>query len=186
MKVKTKKTYKKKIIIVLVCLLVLAGIYGTVAFYQDWFPFVKDKNTSKDVNGIDYNLPTDEQKQAGERQKKSTAEQNPDTKTNTSQDQNSNSGGTLQVTITANQNGNIVQIRSFITKISSSGTCNITLTKGSSKVTKSSGIQALPSESTCRGFDISTSELTAGNWQATIVVGIGTQTGSATKLIAVK
>lgn len=65
----------------------------------------------------------------------------------------------------ANQNGATVQIRFDILTITNTGTCTLTLTKDQSTVTKSASVQALPDSSTCKGFDIPTSELNPGTWQ---------------------
>jgi hypothetical protein len=181
-----KKNIKLKIIIISTISVLLLG--GAVfAWFSPLVPFFGNKpQVIRSENTVDYNRPTQEQKNAGEEQKKSTAEQNTDTKS-TSQDTNLNNSGDLIVSITSsNQTDNQLQIRSLIGAVSSNGTCTLILTKDSLKVTKQSDIQAGPSSSTCKGFDVPTSELSRGIWQVTISVVIGNQNGSASKAVTIQ
>ncbi|MGY4893764.1 MAG: hypothetical protein ACO1N2_03685 [Candidatus Saccharimonadota bacterium] len=66
------------------------------------------------------------------------------------------------------QSSTTLQIRTIIDSLTTEGTCSLKLTKGSDQVTKSSGVQAGPSSSTCAGFDIPLSELSRGNWDIEI------------------
>lgn len=185
MKIKTPKKLLKTSIIPLTILLVAIIGYGALAYTNNFFPFIVEKNQSTNTNkatenGVNYNSPTSEQKQAGEAQKKTTAP-------STSNTVDNNNQKSLSVTITAlSQNGGVVQIRGLIDVVSSVGTCTLTLAKGSDVVTKEAGVQALPSESTCKGFDVPTSELSVGLWTATLGVHIGSDEGSASKSFAVK
>lgn len=86
----------------------------------------------------------------------------------------------------ANQNGSTVQIRSIIYSVTSSGTCTLTLTKGSSIVTKTAPVQAISSSSTCQGFDIPSSELSAGQWQIVLHFENDSLTGDATGSVSVE
>jgi cytoskeletal protein RodZ len=93
----------------------------------------------------------------------------------------------LAASITAaNQNGSTLQIRTLIETVSSDGTCKLMLTKGSGTHTYTTGIQAQSSTSTCKGFDIPTSDLSAGVWQATIDITIQGKKAHLTKNITVE
>ena len=90
---------------------------------------------------------------------------------------------TISETLTGSINysavaGNTLIIRTTINQMVSSGFCEITLSNGSKRVTKSSGLVQNPSSSTCQGFDIPTSELGAGNWNISIKVSGDGKTGT--------
>ncbi|HRN90146.1 MAG TPA: hypothetical protein PK265_00205 [Candidatus Saccharibacteria bacterium] len=185
MKINTSKRYSKILIITTSILVVACLGYVVMAYTNNLFPFIasQDSNSSdrqNTENGVDYNPPTVEQKQAGEDQKMTTAQPSVNSGVTTG-------GDTLQVTITAlAQNGGMVQVRGLIDRVSSLGTCTLTLTKGGASITKESDIQALPSESTCKGFDVPVSELSAGTWSVTLSAQVSSAKGSATKSFAVK
>lgn len=99
-----------------------------------------------------------------------------------------NSTPPLSASITSiNQNDPTLQIRVLVQKISNTGSCKLTLTQGSISKVYSVDIQALASNSTCKGFDIPITDLgTTGEWAATIVVTIDTQTVKLTQNISIK
>lgn len=86
----------------------------------------------------------------------------------------------------AAQNEGIVQIRALIGSVVGTGTCALTLSSGTNTVTRSVGIQALPSSSTCQGFDIPVSELTPGVWDILITASYNSQTVSVTGKVEVR
>lgn len=73
--------------------------------------------------------------------------------------------------------GNNLIIRTTINQTISSGSCEISLTNGSTTVTRTSGIIPNPSSSSCEGFDIPTSELGSGNWEITIKITSNDKSG---------
>lgn len=78
---------------------------------------------------------------------------------------------TLQATISAsNQTETNLQIRVNINSVTSAGECTLVLSNGVSRIERTAGIQPVASSSTCKGFDISLSELPAGAWNLTIDV----------------
>lgn len=170
MKIKKKSgiNIKRNILVVVSVLLIASAFlvytYSSSGSLFGWHPF----GTAKDKNAVNYDKPTDEQKQAGDTIKEQSVGK---TDTTTSDDPSSpepqaNGKSTVDVTITAkNKNGSLLQIRSLIGTISSSGTCTLTLSKGSAVITKTAGIQPQASESTCKGFDVPLGELSTGNWQ---------------------
>lgn len=110
---------------------------------------------------------------------------------NSSPDTSSSSPTSSNVSIiSSGQNGDTLSIRTLIADIESSGTCTLTLSKGSTKITTipSVGVQAGPSSSTCQGFDVSLSQygIASGTWTITIDVTSGSTTSSATGTVAVQ
>lgn len=75
-----------------------------------------------------------------------------------------------------------VTIRTLIEKITSEGSCNLTMKNTSSGVVyeETVGVQALPSSSTCKGFTVPFSKLSSGTWSITIDYTVnGSVKGSA-------
>jgi cell division protein FtsN len=186
MKLKNKNTRSPKlkfIVIAVIVLVVLGG--GIVAAYT----INKANNTATEQKkagqvspeGVNYGEPTDAQKQAEVDQKGSTQSDQPAA---------TKPGDPINVVITALNpptaaNPNL-QIRVRIDTVTSTGTCTLTLTKGSTTVTKQAGTQAGPSTSTCQGFDVASSELSSGSWNATLKVVNGDSEGSVSQTFTVQ
>lgn len=151
------------LVLVVASLVVLESLHITDFINQP----PNDKENANQVQSINYEKPTDEQKAAGDLQKKA----------NQSQTNNS-----LGISITyINTSIDPIQIRSTISgAITNNGNCTLSLTKGSRTITKTSETYALPNSSTCKGFDIQKSELAAGAWQVKIAVTVNNVTSSVT------
>ena len=177
----------KKLLIVsgAILLLIVAAMIYVYAFKGTLFGWKTPQSTqtNNSNNGVDYKPATTEQQQAGTTVKTGSS----DTTTTPAPIPNSTKKN-VQVSITAaNQNGSTLQIRVLIGAVENTGTCTLTLTRaGENSVTKTSNTQALSSTSTCQGFDVSTSELSPGTWQALITYDSSTLTGSTTKNITIQ
>jgi len=177
-----KTNHKKRIIfltVTIVALLILSG--GTYLYLRSQSSpsaIVKD-TTKKSVNTIDYNNPSDAQK--------NPTTDNKNQKTD-STDNTSSPSQNLTVTITAaNQNSNTLQVRALITPLIASGTCTITMTKSDQpSLSRTANIQPTSSSSTCEGFDIDISSLEKGTWNISIQVQSNNQSGSATRDVSLK
>ncbi len=185
MKIKNKKrllTTKKNATIALLVIIVLVS----VAAYMYWRNKQIDNTSTSQQNNpsstINLDKPTTEQKAAGEDTKLNP---NDNTVTTPSADGNKDS---VTVTIpAANVNSSVLQIRSQINTIDNTGTCTLTLTGPNSNVViKTSDVQALASNSTCMGFDVPTSELSAGNWQIDLSFSNDKLTGSASTTVIIE
>lgn len=175
MQIKQKKSSKKIIILtILLAVIIFAGIC---------FVYIYTKN-NKDSNGVPNNSEQDLKKTASELdknpnqqnaandQKQNTVNDNIDKPTNSVSEN-------ISVTLSAsNKNGDVYQIRYLIQQAINEGTCTLVLTKDSDTVTKTASVQFLSSYSTCQGFNIPTSELGSGKWQAILTVKSGNSTGS--------
>lgn len=182
MKINRSNKTPTKIIAIIIAIVVLASI-ATYAV----FSYINQKNNSnitqqkKSPEEIDYNKPTTEQQAAGAEQKNQAQTQSQSDKTPMP-----NNNGKVTVTIPSiNTSDGQVRISTLIEAVTDTGNCILTLSKDSAVVTKQSGIQAGPSSSTCKGFTVSTSELSTGQWQATVQVQTGDKTGSATRTFQV-
>lgn len=195
MKIKPTKKSSKKYLYITLGVAVAIGIVAATyvyAFDGNLLGWKKSYNNSS----INYDKPTDEQKQAGNDAKRETVErdaQQQEHKPSASQTDQTpvptpqQSGKSkVEVSITAaNQNGSIFQVRSVLFTLANSGTCTLTLTKGTATVIKTAKVQAQATSSACLGFDIPTSELSPGVWHLTINFENETVTGTAEKDITI-
>lgn len=189
MQIKHKNmTLKHKLAIVLLATAVIAAGFSTYALVFNR----GDNNTASRSFG---DAPTGEQLSAGD----DIADR---TKTQSDSGNDPNAVGSdrppaptpdpdggksiVKVTIASvNQNDGVLQIRTLISAVTSTGSCTLTLVKEGVTITRTAQIQALPSSATCKGFDIALSELSVGPWQATLVYENDELTGTATKEIKV-
>lgn len=186
MKINTyKKSSSKKstvaVIIAVVLILTLAAgsfIY-VYAFDGNLFGWTKPNDSSQNnQNDINYDLPTEEQAESGTSIKENSINDNTDSTTSTP---------SIDISITAaSQNDSMLQIRALIPVVTSNGSCTLTLTAGSEVVTKTSEVQALSNASTCKGFDIPTSELSKGTWNIEVKYNNDSQIGTALGKVDIK
>lgn len=189
MKIKSKKNSKAKRLLLVVLVLAAVLLAGSAAVYSatgslfGWTPFAKSSNTT-DNGGVNYASPSDDEKRAGEMIKSESQSKESSDSTQSAPD-----GQVIPIALTitaANQNGSLLQLRTLIDTVTSSGSCTLKMTKGSTSVTKSVGVQALASASTCKGFDIPVSELSAGSWTASVHFENSTVKGDAAQTVLIK
>ena len=187
-----KSTKKYYLIAAAVIVLLVAGAFTYVyAFNGSIFGWKKPPVKDASIN---YNPPTEEQKQAGENTKDASLNPSEEQKPNNTNETPTppstptpGSKSTVTLTITAaNQNPPSLQIRTEIGALTSEGTCTLTLTKGAKAVTRTAGIQALPRISTCQGFDIPLSELSSGQWNVAVHFENSALTADTTKQITIQ
>ncbi|MDB5177138.1 MAG: hypothetical protein JWN75_806 [Candidatus Saccharibacteria bacterium] len=142
---------------------------------------------SNGTNSIDYGKASTDQTTAGDQIKSNSVKgNNTDTPPSPSTQPGSNKK-VAEVSITAkNQTSQAYQIRFQIDALIENGTCTLTLTKGSTVVTKTASVQNLSNTSTCTGFDIPVSELSSGSWQLGLNVDSPTITGVINSTITVQ
>lgn len=181
-----KQSHKLRLISIVGLALLSAVVAAYFLYFKSGAPLRSGE--SSNTPSINYGTPTDEQTKAGNAAKDATIKNsggatdettssNPKQPTQTS---DSTTTDKLATTITVHEtNGSTVYIRNEISGVHSTGNCTLTLTKGDKTVTKESGIQPLAKVSTCRGFNIPTSELSPGTWYITLTVTIGDQKGNA-------
>lgn len=173
--IKHKKQLKRNLIISAIVIFIILVTFMALELFNITHFFIntdQQKNITTTSQTINYNQPTVEQKQSGDSIKKS----NQDNNTKQNQD------GNLSISITTkNTTESLVQIRSIINgTISNNGVCTLTMSQGNKIVTKTANTYALPSDSTCRGFDINRDELSIGNWNINLSVSVNQQTTNIT------
>jgi len=188
MKINQQKSRKKQYIAISCAVILLAGavavgiLYHNGAFSQDQ----KQSKQAKASNSINYDKPTNDQTKAGAQIKKQNADKNYSSNSQDSGSSSSSNASNLKVQITAaTVTGDTAYIRSNIDGVYQAGTCTLTLTKGAQTLTKTAAIQALPQSSTCKGFNIPTSQLSPGAWSIRLSVTIDSQTATTTGALEV-
>lgn len=168
MLVKPKKT-KKRIILIILAFLILLSIGGYVYYYQSQRNKESTNQTIKDpINStVERTIQNDN---------KTTIQNEP-----------TDTASKTQLTITyVNQNENTLHIRTLINSLWANGQCTLSLTKDSVEVKETVNIEALPSSSTCQGFDIPISKLSIGTWHTKIVANQNSDTATAEQDVDIK
>lgn len=174
MKINKART-KRKFLHLLLILMVAVIIYvGYVAYFKP-----ADNTSNSDTN---YSAPTQSQVSAGEQTKVNTVENNKASSNSAKTNTTSPASKTpFSTNITTHEvNNGVLQIRNVINGVYSSGSCTLTLSKNGQTVTKTVDIQPLPQSSTCKGFNIPTTELSRGTWQAVLKVTISGKSTEST------
>lgn len=197
MKLTNKKmSNKKKALLAVAAAVVLAGGYFAYAYATHTFPFKNDTNVTKESdkdhkeNDVNYNKPTSDQASAGDKAKQDFVNDH-------YTDDNSSTGNTggaagdktaVSATFSSfNQNGGVMQIRTTIGEISSTGKCTLTLSRsGYGDVVQEAATQSLGSYSVCKGFDVPVSSLAPGTWNAKLAYASDTGSATITKSFEVK
>jgi hypothetical protein len=172
MKIKrSRKISKQTLYVIITAISLLVVLLGAYLFFfkgniLGWSIYSKPKISSS----INYSPPTDDQKKAGDAIKEpsvtnSTKPGSTNSDKASTPEPQSNGKSSISLTITA---ANKNQLRSLIGTVTNNGTCTLTMSKGSESKTYTAGVQALASESTCRGFDFPAGDLSTGNWLATL------------------
>jgi uncharacterized protein YxeA len=145
-------TKKRTVITLLVVLLIAGG--GYFAWHQNHKP------KPLGVGEVNYGGPTEAEKKEAEDHKKQLEKDQHNSQSSGNAAQNA----TVVITYLSSS-----EARGYITNVlEDGGTCTITLTKGSSKVTASStGIMDV-NKTTCGPMSISPGQLTSGDWTAVL------------------
>lgn len=182
-----RNTSKGKKIAAVIVLLALVG--GGVIFYMTQRD--NDGGASKDASSqsdslgqsrdINYDPPTQEEKDAGNIQK--------DQNLNRDETTGSGASSTANVIIVdANQYDDTVEVRGYISNVYADGTCTATLTRnGQQTVTRSTEAFKDATTTQCTPIDIPRSAFTqSGDWSLQLAYKSSTASGSATKQVSIK
>jgi len=189
MKLNQKNTSKKKKLIIAgsILLIIIVGAIGAAAYYK-----VGPFKTSDD--SVNLKPPTTDQKKAGDSAKQNTVNPTGNKESgSTGSDplpppiQNGSSKPTVGADITAaNQNSDVLQVRMLIQAVTSAGTCTLSMTgPGNRTYLATASVQAQPSSTTCKGFDIPISSLAPGSWAITINFSNDDYTATASKQVSI-
>lgn len=173
MKIHKSTKFNKALIVGTVVVLALIAVV-VFAYFNKLGPFASKVSTeSSDIN---FGPATDDEIKAGQDTKQQTVDQD-EAKANSGSDPSpaptpDPAGGkstvSMSITKSDSSNGTLI-IRTSIQTVSSAGTCTLSMTGPNGKTyTASSKVQALPSSSTCQGFDLPLSSLSSGSWKIVI------------------
>ncbi len=180
MKIANKPPTPRKPILITVGVIILV-ILAWLAYahhYQNW-PFMQKTAQTTPANTVNYSNPSPAQSSAGTAIKEQSANNAKNQSTTTTP-----TSSTVAMDITGKNkttDGNTLQIRTLIQKITSSGSCTLTMTgPGNASYAATAGVQAIASNSTCQGFNVPLAGLAKGTWQIKIDFQDATSTASAT------
>lgn len=181
----TQKSSKKlfTIIAASVVAVLALGYFGYAYTTKDAWPFAAEASDSSATSedGINYNPPTDQEKQDSQDGKKNSA----------SQDEANNPSNTSskEVSIGIAYAGydaeeGMIDIRAFTTDVvEGTGTCTATLTKDGQTVTRASKAFVDSSSSQCEPILINPTDFpSSGTWSLTVTYKSDTSTGVSTPM----
>ena len=162
-----KRWYRKSRV-----LLILAGallVILAAGYFVYQIMTRRDTSTTSPPNTINYDSPTDEQKNAGTSAKEELLNKDSESQ---STPPSANGKNRVVITITkAEQSGDgTLHVSAILQTLESGGTCALKLTRKSdgAVVNKTSIVIKQSSYSACADFDVPKSEIPAGNWQLTV------------------
>lgn len=149
-------------------MIILLALVGAAWAYYHFTPTTA--NTTSAPQSINYGQPTQDEISTGESIKNNASSGNGSDQSSNPEPSTDGSLSEVGMEITAsNQDESYLYVRTLIQTLTSSGTCTLTMTGPASKLyVATSGVQALPSTSTCAGFNIPLSSLSLGIWTISI------------------
>jgi hypothetical protein len=171
---------------VLAVLLFICSLTYVYKFDGHLFGWSAKKDST---SSIDYTKPTQEQKSNGQSAKESFVEKYYPNDSSTLETDTDNSAKTKNIGFIISsiaQTTDQVQIRTIIQTLSG-GICTLTMTKaGQASLTRTVDVQNLGSYSTCKGFDLPTSDLSLGIWNVNLVFKNDSESGQANQEVEIK
>lgn len=163
------KHVNKKVLVISLAVVLVAGGVGFALSRNN-----SHKDTPRPTNSVDYSGPTKEEAAAGNEQKKRNQQRE-------AADKNTTPPSTAQIVVVdASQYSNIVEVRAYVANVyEEGGTCTVTFTQGSQKITKSAAAFKNVSTTQCATIDIDRSEFsTGGQWNYTVAYSSNNVSGS--------
>lgn len=158
------KNFKKNKKFALILLLTLLVVVIAAVIYVFMNSRMKTSGY-EDGSGINYDPPTNEEKQAGDKQKDETLQE--EKARNNSENQSKKSASVIITD--AGQYGDTIEVRAFIPDHYQDGTCTILLTHGGYRVEKTTPAYRDASTTICTNPLIAKSEFAAsGEWQVVV------------------
>lgn len=182
MKVNNSSFGRKKTIAVTVSLIIILLLGGGLYYYTTSRDSVANQPASQEsdeVNKINYNPPTDQEKKSGDEKKKDITKE---------QESPRELPNTATVAITdASQYGEVIEVRAFVSNVVKNGTCEIRFTYQSFNVTKSVPANADAHSTPCMTLTVPRSEFqTPGEWSVKVTYKNDQVMGSASSKIKVE
>lgn len=189
MRIPTNNSNKKIITIIIAAIVLILGATAA-AYCLKVGPF-----SSKANNSVNLEPATEDQKTTGSDIKKNTLEQVNAGKESTGSDpspapqpvEGSSKKSVGMEISAANQTASMLQVRTFIQTVTSTGTCKLSVKNAQgTEFTATADTQALSSTSTCKGFDIPLDKLSPGVWNIVIDFSNDNLIASTSKEVTIK
>lgn len=165
----TPKSKRALVMSVAAVIIVAATAYGA---YKYLGASQKEGNTpssqTADTQSNQADSPT--KSSSGNEQKQSYIDQSKNSDSSSGSSTTSSKQSTSVLVTHKGQDGSTLQLRVLISAVTT-GKCELTMTKtGQTPVSKEADIQPMADSSTCKGFDVDTSNLAKGTWNFTIKI----------------
>jgi hypothetical protein len=165
MRISRNKNPKKFYLVIVLAAVILTGSAAAALFVPTSPLYVYKQQGDNPENTVNYDRPTDEQKEAGDKAKEDFIKNHEESKGSENP-----ANQTTNVTISSlTQQSKMLQIRTMIDAIDNSGKCTVTLSRsGYQSVSQSVDTQSLGSYSVCKGFDIDATSIELGEWNVAV------------------
>jgi hypothetical protein len=183
-KTNSSKNTSKLTLLIIVGILLLALTAGSVYVFAMGGSILgwPARNQEQKSTNIDYNPPTQEQKDAGTNIKQESIDN-----ANKEVQKDETGKKVLDMSVNAVKNGSDLRIQTVISGSEASGTCTLTMSNqaNSSPITKTADVQAQASITTCKGFTIPLSDISTGTWTITVKYSSESSTASAEQKVEI-
>jgi hypothetical protein len=171
---------KRNVIIIIAVSLLLLGVAGT------WYFLNNSGSHELRENAIDYNPPTDEQKNAGLNAKSEFNKAHYDTQTTESEDSGVKKEVGLLIS-SMNQNDNTLTIAASMEVLDDNGVCNLKLSRtGFDTIAAQVKTFKITTYSACQDFNVDITGLEKGEWSAQVDYVGNSAKGTASAKVVVK
>lgn len=188
MRIKSRTSFYKNPLVILVCILLVAGGIAFAYFYA------KDKTSStpnqgfdstRPANSVDYSGPSEEDishsqdaKRRGDNNQETDKSENPDI------DDTGKRTVDIGISYAKMNTSNQLEVRAFVNEvIEGSGICTLALTKGSETITVSTPGFVDVSSTICEPLYIDRSKLSPGTWQAVVNYSSPDASGTSNQVV---
>lgn len=185
---KSRRNRKKILLIGYIFLLLVAGIL-VYSYINKGGIFANQESVGKTEGTIDLNRPTKQQIQAG-KDVKSTSALNSNKDTSRTDDTTSTGKNNVGVILSSvNQSSGTLVVRTLINKVTTFGVCTLSMTndRTADRVSVNSRVQALPSSTTCQGFEVPLNSLSSSKtWNLKITFSDDSSQGEVSMEISLQ
>ena len=179
MKIQKKQNKKNKVLILVAVILLSITSYSLISYKLKFWPFIQNqfstateeqKTAGQDIKKRSLNDASNKSEKESSGQKSKTLQgSDPSPEPTPSSNGKKPTVGVSITTTTVDKDSNTLYIRSLIQTISSNGRCTLSMHNTSGQTYSNSvELQAGPSTSSCKGFNVPLSQLSPGKWTINI------------------
>lgn len=179
MKIKKQSSQRKKILAIVTGMIVLLLLSSGLYLYYSSYNKQSDNPQGYPIN---YGPPSEDQKQAGDKIKDNSNSAGTDDRQEVPSSNGSHNKTDVPVTIIdASQYGSNIDVRAYAAGVTETdGSCTVTLTQGSQKVTRTARTAVSASTTQCAEVTIPITELPVrGTWSVVVTYDSSTSTGQS-------